>query len=255
MTQQITERPVALVTGATSPGGFGEMIARRLVAAKYTTIVSGRDEPRLGFLAEELGVELEVCDMMDHDQIDAMAERVLERHPDIDVLVNNAGQPLRKGVLEAGADELEEAMATNYMGGLFLTRALMNGLRGDHHADVIDIVSAGGIITSPSSGGYGASKSAQRAASVAMAYDLSGTNIAVRTVNPGRANTKGHPQEASRSPISIATRTTPTKVAERVMGLIGRESSEIYIPRILRGVAIADVIDSRRTTKIVAKAG
>ena len=81
--------PVAVVTGASS--GIGAELARALAAKDWHCVLLARREERLRPLAEEIGGEFELCDVSDRTAVDAAAARVLERHPQIDLLVNNAG--------------------------------------------------------------------------------------------------------------------------------------------------------------------
>ena len=82
---------VAVVTGASS--GIGVEIARLLAARGDLCILLARRADRLEALAEELGGEAEPCDVSDRAAVESVAARVLERHPKIDLLVNNAGDP------------------------------------------------------------------------------------------------------------------------------------------------------------------
>ena len=59
----------------------------------WQCVLVARREDRLRALAEELGGEVELCDVADRDAVEAMAARILERHPAIHLLVNNAGMP------------------------------------------------------------------------------------------------------------------------------------------------------------------
>ena len=82
---------VAVLTGGSS--GIGAAIARRLARDGWQCVLLARSEERLKALAEEIGGEYEVCDVADRAAVDAVAARVLERHPRIDLLVCSAGIP------------------------------------------------------------------------------------------------------------------------------------------------------------------
>ena len=90
------------MTGASS--GIGEATARLLAAKDWTCVLVARREDRLRALADEIGGEVELCDVGDRDAVEAMAERVLERHPAIGLLVNNAGMPARGTFLTVDPD-------------------------------------------------------------------------------------------------------------------------------------------------------
>ena len=89
----MSERRVAVVTGASS--GIGEATARELARQGWLCVVLARRADRLEALAAEIDGEWEVCDVRDRAQVDEVAARVLDRHPAISLLVNNAGVPGR----------------------------------------------------------------------------------------------------------------------------------------------------------------
>ena len=89
--------PLAVVTGGSS--GIGAAVARALRARGWDCVLVARSEERLRPLAEELGAEWEVCDVGDRAAVERTAAAVVERHPRISLLVNNAGIPGRGGFL------------------------------------------------------------------------------------------------------------------------------------------------------------
>ena len=135
---------VAVVTGASS--GIGEAIARLLARKGWHCVLVARREDRLRALAEEIGGEVELCDVADRDAVDAMAERILARHPAIHLLVNNAGMPARGSYLTVDLDLVRRVMEVNYLGGVWCTRALLPGLRAaaSGTAHVVNLVSVAG---------------------------------------------------------------------------------------------------------------
>ena len=93
---------VAVVTGGSS--GIGAAIARRARGDAAGTRPARRAaRGAAAALAEEIGGEYEVCDVADREAVERVAARVLERHPQIDLLVNNAGIPGRGDFLDADA--------------------------------------------------------------------------------------------------------------------------------------------------------
>jgi NADP-dependent 3-hydroxy acid dehydrogenase YdfG len=70
---------VVVVTGASS--GIGVEIARVLSARGDLCILLARRLDRLQAVADELGGEAEECDVSDRAAVEAVAERVLARHP------------------------------------------------------------------------------------------------------------------------------------------------------------------------------
>jgi NAD(P)-dependent dehydrogenase (short-subunit alcohol dehydrogenase family) len=183
-----------------------------------------------------------------------VAEEILERHPSIDLLVNNAGMALHERFMDvADSNELEEVMATNYTGTVQVSHALLPGLLEATPSDVVNVVSAAATVTNPHSGAYAASKAAQLAFSRSLATDLRPHGIRVHSVLPGKADTEGHPQSKSSSPLSGIFGTDIEAVSRAVVGRVGKPPREIYVPRALKAVAVLDTIAPVTVTRIVDK--
>lgn len=224
----MSERRVAVVTGASS--GIGAEIARGLASRGFDCVLLARRPDRLQALAEEIGGEAEPCDVSDRAAVDEVAARVLERHPRISVLVNNAGVPGRATFLDGDPDAIEGVIRINYLGSVWCLRAFLPGLRAAAPSDVVNIVSVAGTVAFPPSGPYGASKHAQLAFSRATAAELRRDGIRVHTVKPGFAETEGFPQ--SWLP-AVAQRfvIAPEDVAAHVLRSLERGGGETTVPR------------------------
>jgi uncharacterized protein len=219
-------QPVAVVTGASS--GIGEAIARRLAAAGRLCVLLARREERLRALADELGCEYEVCDVADRSAVERAAGHILERHPSVAVLVNNAGVPARASFLDG---DVETALRTNYLGGVWCLRAFLPALEAAAPSDVVNIVSVAGLVSLPQSGPYAASKAAQLAFSRATAAQLAPRGIRVHTVKPGFVETEGFPQSWLPRPARRLV-VGPDRIADHVLASLetgrGRETT---VPR------------------------
>jgi NAD(P)-dependent dehydrogenase (short-subunit alcohol dehydrogenase family) len=183
---------VAVVTGASS--GIGAEISRLLASRGDLCVLLARRAERLEALAEEIGGEAEPCDVSDRAAVEAVAARILARHPKIAVLVNNAGVPGRTRFLDGDPEVIERLVRINYLGGVWCLQAFLPGLRAAAPADVVNIVSVSGVVAGPPSGPYSASKHAQLAFSRTIAAELRGEGIRVHTVKPGFTETEGFPQ-------------------------------------------------------------
>ena len=192
---------VAVVTGASS--GIGEATARELARQGWLCVVLARRAERLEPLAAEIGGEWEVCDVSNRAGVDEVAERVLERHPSIALLVNNAGIPARGSYLDIEPERIERVTAVNYLGGVWCLRAFEPGLRaaaaGGGEAHVVNLVSVAGTVAFAPAGAYSASKHAQLAFSRSTAALLRSTGIQVHTIMPGFVETEGFPQRKTLS--------------------------------------------------------
>jgi uncharacterized protein len=243
---------VAVVTGASS--GIGEAIARELTRRGYRCVLLARRRERLEALAAELGGEFEVADVMERAELERAAAAILERHPRLDVLVNNAGIPGRADFLTLDGDRIEAVMRTNYFGGVWLTRALEPALQAGSH--VVNVVSVAGTVAFAPAGPYAASKHAQLAFSRSLTGLLAPRGVRVHTVLPGFVETEGFPQRtALRSEFFRRTVITPDVVAKRVAEAIESGKRELFVPRWYRVFAVAQVLFPGLIARLVARSG
>jgi short-subunit dehydrogenase len=220
---------VAVVTGASS--GIGEATARALAAKDWHCVLVARREERLRALADEIGGELEVCDVGERSAVEAMAEQVRARHQTVDLLVNNAGMAARQTFLEADLDLVERVLAVNYLGAVWCTRALLPALKRARGAHVVNVVSVAGAIAFGRSGPYVASKHAQLAFSRCLRPTLSRHRIKVHTVLPGFVQTEGFSQRALlRKRRSRWLVTDAGRVADAIVSAVDDGRSEITVP-------------------------
>ena len=224
------EGKVAAITGASS--GIGEAIARLLARKGWHCVLVARREDRLQALSAELGGEVELCDVADREAVDAMAERILARHPAIHLLVNNAGMPARGSYLTVDLDLVRRVIEVNYLGGVWCTRALMPGLRAAaQDAHVVNLVSVAGTTAFAPAGAYAASKHAQLAFSRSLSSALRGSGIAVHSVLPGFVETEGFPQKnVLKSPLMRRFVIQPPQVAEAVLKCVEKGTREVTVP-------------------------
>jgi short-subunit dehydrogenase len=247
------------VTGASS--GIGAEIARGLARRGHRCVLLARREDRLRALADEIGGEVEVCDVSDREAVEATAARVLERHPAVRVLVNNAGIPARTDFLAGEPEILERVLRVNYLGSLWCLRAFLPGLEEGAPADVVNVVSVAGVVAFPPSGPYSASKHAQLAFSRATAAQLRGLGIRVHTVKPGFVETEGFPQSWLPAPARRLV-IGPERVASHVLASIEHGRGETTVPRwyapagvlqaLMPNVFARVLAGSRRRSRIVA---
>jgi NAD(P)-dependent dehydrogenase (short-subunit alcohol dehydrogenase family) len=209
---------VALVTGASS--GIGAELCRALAADGWHVVgLSRRPAPDAH--------EHEECDVSDRAAVDAVAARVLERHPRIGLLVNNAGRKGPRAFVGADPEELESHLRTNYLGGVWCLNAFLPGLGEGSH--VVNIVSVAGTVAY---GPYSATKHAQLAFSRTIAIELAPRRIAVHTILPGFIETPGFPQEGRFPfPLDKVLVARLPLVIERTLRAVEYDQREIIVPR------------------------
>jgi NAD(P)-dependent dehydrogenase (short-subunit alcohol dehydrogenase family) len=225
-------RRVAVVTGASS--GIGEATARELARRGWLCVLLARRSDRLEAIAGDIGGEWEVCDVSDRAAVDEVAARVLERHPAIALLMNNAGVPARGSFLDVDPELVERAIDVNYLGGVWCLRAFSPGLQAGARggrSHVVNLVSVAGTVAFAPAGAYASSKHAQLAFSRSTAALLRGTGIRVLTVLPGFIETEGFPQATLSSRLMRRFVIGPDPVARKIVDALEKgRGGEITIP-------------------------
>jgi NAD(P)-dependent dehydrogenase (short-subunit alcohol dehydrogenase family) len=135
---------VCLVTGATS--GIGLVTARELARCGARVVLAGRSSARcqaaVAQIQTETGnheVEALLGDLSSQQQVRELAQKFRDRHPRLDVLVNNAGGMWMKRQLSA--DGLEMTFAVNHLAYFLLTHLLLEPLRAAAPARVVNVSS------------------------------------------------------------------------------------------------------------------
>ncbi|MBA3376201.1 MAG: SDR family NAD(P)-dependent oxidoreductase [Gaiellaceae bacterium] len=227
---------VAVITGASS--GIGEATARELAGRGWHCVLLARRSDRLEHVASAIGGEWELCDVSSREQVHEVATRVLERHPAVSLLLNNAGMPARGSFLEIDPELVERVIDVNYLGGVWCLRAFLPGLQnaartslGSGGAHVVNLVSVAGTVAFAPAGAYASSKHAQLAFSRSTAALLRGSGISVLTVMPGFVETEGFPQQSVLSSRVLRRFVIePDEVATKIVDAVEKGKREITVP-------------------------
>jgi short-subunit dehydrogenase len=229
---------IAVVTGGSS--GIGAATARLLTRQGWRCVLLARRSEPLAALAEELGAEHEVCDVGDRHAVERVTAAITERHPRVGLLVNNAGIPGRRGFLEIEPERIEEVTRINYLGCVWMVRALLPALEAAAPSHVVNVVSVAGLVSVPASGPYSAAKHAQAAFSRSITPPLRSRGVHVHAVYPGFVETEGFPQRgALGSGLAERLVIEPEQVADAIVGAVERNRGEVVVPRLYRLPAIA----------------
>jgi NAD(P)-dependent dehydrogenase (short-subunit alcohol dehydrogenase family) len=223
-----------------------------LASRGWHCVLLARREDRLRALAGELGGEYELCDVSDRVSVESAAERVVARHPKIELLVNNAGIPGRASFLAVDPEVVERVMRTNYLGSVWCLRAFLPALEAAAPSHVVNVVSVAGAVAYPPSGPYSASKHAQLAFSRATAPQLRGRGISVHTVKPGFAETEGFPQRGLPRPLRRLA-VTPETIAEHIVDSVERGRGETTVPRYYAAASLLQALAPNLVTRLLAR--
>lgn len=192
MTDNWAEGRIALVTGATS--GFGEAMARRILAAGGRVIATGRRAERLAALSKDVATDrllTRELDVRDEASIAALLPSLPAAFAAIDILYNNAGLALGLGKAhQADLADWETMIATNVTGLVRITRAVLPGMVERNRGDVMNMSSVAASYPYPGGNVYGATKAFVRQFSLNLRADLIGTKVRVTSIEPGMAETE-----------------------------------------------------------------
>lgn len=172
---------VVLITGCSS--GIGKALALEFLRQGYQVVATARKIETLTDLAEKgmLTARLDVNQSGDIQKVMDLIEKKFGR---LDVLVNNAGYALIGPAIDVSDEEMQLQFQTNVFAPLALTR-LAVPLMKTNGGKVVNMGSISGIVTTPFSAAYCASKAALHSLSDALRMELAPFNIQVITIQPG----------------------------------------------------------------------
>jgi short-subunit dehydrogenase len=185
----------AVVTGAAS--GIGEALAAALAARGSNLVLVDRDAERLAGVASAvrtahpaLAVDTYVVDLADDDATTRVAAELAAAHPEVTLLVNNAGVALGGRFDQVTPAEFDWVMAVNFRSVVRLTHALLPALKAHPGAHLVNVSSVFGIFAPPGQAAYSASKFAVRGFSEAVRHELAENGVGVTVVHPGGIKTR-----------------------------------------------------------------
>ncbi len=196
--------PVWFITGCST--GFGNALARQVLARGWQAVITARDKSRVTELAQKggdraLALDLDVTDAA---QVAAAVRAADARFGHIDVLVNNAGYGYQATVEEGDDGEIRRQFDANVFGLFAMTRAVLPGMRERKRGHIINITSVAGLVGFPGSGYYAASKHAVEGWSDSLAAETKPLGIHVTCVEPGAFRTDWAGRSLKQTPNRIA---------------------------------------------------
>lgn len=233
----ITNRPTALVTGASR--GIGSGIALALAEAGYDVGVnyaSSRQEAReVAEACRAVGARAEPlpADVGNTKDIEGLFAAFLERFGHLDLLVNNAGIALKVPFLETTPAQYDRLMAVNLRGVFFCTQAAARAMIAHGKGGgIINNTSIHREIQFPNTSIYGPAKAALEKFTRHAALELAPFGIRVNAVAPGctkvRDNEDAEPRgNLLRSRIPLGRYGMPADVAHAVVFLASEKASYI----------------------------
>ena len=181
---------VALVTG--SGGGIGLATAKKLAAEGACIVLNDMDEARLAdaktdFL-KSFGKDMVATtplNVTNSNSVSEAFEAACLAFGGVDIVVNNAGISISKGILEHSVSDWDKLQDILVKGQFLVSQAGVAVMRKQGFGgDIVNIVSKNAVVAGPNNVGYGAAKAAQAHITRLLAAELGPDKIRVNMVNP-----------------------------------------------------------------------
>ena len=238
---------VAAITGAGS--GIGRALAVELAGRGAHLALSDVDEIGLAeTVARCEGTAVKVTshrvDVADRDAVYAWADRVVDEHGRVNLVVNNAGVALGATVEAMSYDDFEWLMGINFWGVVHGTKAFLPHLKAAGEGHVVNLSSVFGLISLPSQSAYNAAKCGVRSFTDAlrMELEIERCGVSATTVHPGgiktniarnaRIDDSVAPLQGGEARVDDFDRvalTTPEKAARQILAAVERNRRRALI--------------------------
>ena len=182
---------IALVSGSTA--GIGHAIAASLAREGARVIVNGRTSAAVdaAVAAMKSAAGGDVMGFAGDLSSASVAEKLVQQHPQVDILVNNLGIFEVKSFEEISDDEWKRFFDVNVLSGARLARLYLPYMRKRNWGRIVFISSESGVQIPAEMIHYGMTKAAQIAVARGIAEATAGTGITVNSVLPGPTRSRG----------------------------------------------------------------
>ncbi|MBV9300804.1 MAG: glucose 1-dehydrogenase [Acidobacteriaceae bacterium] len=179
---------VAVVMGGTT--GIGRTLALALANAGADVVASGRREAQLQEVADEIGklgrrTFVQPADVSKRESIDKLRDAILERLGRADILINCAGQILRKRTVTVTESEWSAILDVNLMGMLRACQSFHDSLAASGRGRIINIASVSAYASFLEVTPYSASKAGVLGLTRSLAVEWARDGININAIAPG----------------------------------------------------------------------
>jgi NAD(P)-dependent dehydrogenase (short-subunit alcohol dehydrogenase family) len=188
---------VALVTGGSS--GIGAAVAIALAEDGWGVMAAGRDEGRLGEVAEvSEDIATWAGELAASEDCDELVAETIDEFGRLDCLVNSAGLLTRGDATETDDEDWRATMAINLDAPFFLSRAAIPHLASTR-GSIVNIACNEGLRAGTRTVAYATSKAGLIMLTRTMARDHARAGIRVNAICPGAVDTPMLADDASRA--------------------------------------------------------
>src|SRR5215211_5383242 len=238
-----TNRPVALVTGASS--GIGKAAALALAAAGFQVVGTSRNSSRV---TPGNGVTYLDLDVTNDESVNAVVEQVIDRFGRVDVLINNAGVGAAGAAEESSVAQAQSVFDVNVFGPIRMTKAILPHMRAQGRGRIINISSVLGLVPAPYMAVYAATKHAIEGYSESLDHEVREHGVRVLLVEPAYTRTGFEANSlAADSPLSVYAE--QGEIVREVLAAAMRDADE---PSVVAEVIVAAATDRKPRLRYTA---
>ena len=180
-----------LITGGTS--GIGYEMAKEFIKNRNTVIVTGRNEQKLQKVKNELnGVVTIKSDVSNPDDVKALYEHVAKDHPNLNVLINNAGVMIEINLQnhQLSATDLTKEIDIIVKGNIWMNDAFIPLLMKNRNAATVTVSSMLAFVPLAITPVYCAAKAALHSYTLSLREQLRNTDVKVFELAPPATETE-----------------------------------------------------------------
>lgn len=238
-----TNRPVALVTGASS--GIGKETALALVAAGFDVVGTSRDSSRVAPLG---GVTFRDLDVASDASVTTAVQQVIEQFGRIDVLVNNAGVGSMGAAEETSIAQAQSLFDTNVFGVMRMVKEVLPHMRAQGRGRIINISSVLGFLPQPYMAAYAASKHAIEGYTESLDHEIREHGVRALIVQPAYTRT-GFEANSAKPDTPLQVYAKQRQTVDRVMTEAIRDGDA---PAVVAKAIVAAATDAKPKLRYTA---
>jgi NAD(P)-dependent dehydrogenase (short-subunit alcohol dehydrogenase family) len=218
---------VAVVTGAAS--GIGRALTARFAAEGMRVVLADVEQDPLDAASRDLaasGAEVLAVrtDVSNHEEIDALAQKTIDRFGAVHVLCNNAGVVAYRPSWELSLDDWRWVIGVNLMGVIHGVRTFVPiMLKQGDEGHIVNTSSIAGLLANSGSAPYDVSKFGVVALSETLYHELamaSAGKIGVSVLCPGLVKTQILEADRNRPSGPLEQADMPTGLTREVMRMV-----------------------------------
>lgn len=228
------QRPLALITGASS--GIGFELARKLAERGFDLVVVADNAEKLGEAAGQLSaiddvaqVEVVQADLSQREGVRKVYDSVRALNRPVDLLAANAGVGVYGGFSdETDLEEEIELINLNVTSQVHLVKLISRDMLQQGGGDILITSSVAGVLPGPRMAVYAASKAFLRSFGQAIRNELKEKGVNVTVLMPGPTETDFFERaQMEDTVVGESTKQDPAEVAEAAIQALNERIDHI----------------------------